>query len=88
MSYATMPEISFVTTTAAIAKDRYGRRGSAPAPRHERSLMSAGDEVPDVSVLSSLWDALGARGLGLQHLIFPSHLHHMLEPSPIGPFRR
>lgn len=81
-----MPELPFVTTTAAIAKDRYGRRGSAPAPRHERSLMSAGDEVPDVSVPSSLWAALGARGLGLQHLFFPSHLHHMLEPSPIEPF--
>lgn len=37
-----------ITATAAIAKDRAGRRGSAPAPRHERSQLP--DNVPNVSV--------------------------------------
>jgi DNA-directed RNA polymerase II subunit RPB11 len=37
-----------LTATAAIAKDRAGRRGSAPAPRHERCQLP--DDVPDVSV--------------------------------------
>lgn len=37
-----------ITATAAIAKDRAGRRGSAPAPRHERSQLL--DNAPNVSV--------------------------------------
>lgn len=32
----------------AVAKERAGRRGHAPAPRHERCLIP--DDVPDVSV--------------------------------------
>lgn len=44
-----MPQIpGIITATAAIARDRAGRRGSAPAPRHERSQLP--DNVPNVSV--------------------------------------
>jgi hypothetical protein len=49
LSKSTMPQSpGILTATAAIAKDRAGHRGQAPAPRHERSQLP--DDVPDVSV--------------------------------------
>lgn len=50
---ATMPprqNLNFTTTTAAIARERAGRRGSRPAPRHQRP--QGGDDRLDVSVQS------------------------------------
>jgi len=49
LSKPSMPQSpGILTATAAIAKDRAGRRGQAPAPRHERSQLP--DDIPDVSV--------------------------------------
>jgi hypothetical protein len=44
-----MPQApAIVTASFAIGKERAGRRGSAPAPRHERTVNP--DDAPDVSV--------------------------------------
>ncbi|CAG7924298.1 unnamed protein product [Penicillium olsonii] len=41
-----MMPTGFMTASEAIARDRAGRRGSGPAPRHARSLVP--DNVPDI----------------------------------------
>lgn len=74
MSNISPQEPSFDGAALAIAKARSGNRDSPPAPRHKRTIMGAGNEVPDVSVLSvslGLRAAPAACGLVLHHS--PSH---------------
>lgn len=42
---------AIVTATAAIARERAGRRGHGPHPRHPRPMVP--DDAPDVSVEST-----------------------------------
>lgn len=74
---ARMPQGNgIITATAAIAKERAGRRGSGPASRHPRPVQP--DDAPDVSVDRKKMDVEMRMVFVLSHFIFPSSHHRPL----------
>ncbi|KAJ5312304.1 hypothetical protein PENANT_c011G00837 [Penicillium antarcticum] len=43
-----LEELASYDHTLAIAREHYGRRGNSPSGHHPRTVMSAGNEAPDV----------------------------------------